>query len=287
MGLFWQAGKKAFDLLPESIKPTAKHFIFYAGHRARSLLLHDGRDLPASVEIETISDCNRKCRECPRPTDRKEVLPYGTFVRVVEDLRDWNFRGRLSFHSYNEPLLDERIYGLVEIARDNLPEARFVFYTNGDYLTQGVVDTLLQAGTDKFMVSLHDPASDELVSRISGLERAYEEIVVLDLRKEHRKTPLVNRGGLLDLDRVVRPFNCYRIGDPGVVRANGDVTVCCNDALGKHPYGNVNETSFREIWESEDFRRVRKLIRRGRFGDPRVPDICAKCGYEDLRHAVA
>jgi hypothetical protein len=42
----------------------------------------------------------------------------------------------------------------------------------------------------------------------------------------------------------------------GVVYANGDVSVCENHP----PLGNLRQKSFKEIWNSEDARRLRKSI---------------------------
>jgi len=51
------------------------------------------------------------------------VLSEDLFRLVIEQLKDYGFRGNLTFNLYNEPLCDERLPRLVRLSRAALPGA--------------------------------------------------------------------------------------------------------------------------------------------------------------------
>jgi radical SAM protein with 4Fe4S-binding SPASM domain len=60
-----------------------------------------------------------------------------------------------------------------------------------------------------------------------------------------------------------------------VVRANGDVTLCCYDILGAEVMGRITETSLAEIWNGPKYRALRLAMAEGRTED--IPDVCQRC----------
>ena len=47
-----------------------------------------------------------------------------------------------------------------------------------------------------------------------------------------------------------------------VIRPNGEVSLCCNDALGKYTLGDVSKQSIIEIWDCEKYNSIRKEMRK-------------------------
>src|SRR5438132_14121294 len=93
---------------------------------------------PSVVEIEIGVRCNRTCFYCPNSTigstSSSSFMGLDLFERIIIQLSDIAFSGRLSFHFYNEPLMRKDLEVLVAIARGALPVAHLVLYTNGDLL---------------------------------------------------------------------------------------------------------------------------------------------------------
>ncbi len=56
---------------------------------------------------------------------------------------------------------------------------------------------------------------------------------------------------------------------------NGDVTVCCADFNGLLVVGSVLDQSLEEIWQGEPYRKIRRLMKEGRFDQ--LPAICGDC----------
>ena len=114
---------------------------------------------PSVVELEVCVKCNRACTYCPNgtigPTALKLKMDDKLYRRIINQLSEISYSGRLSFHFYNEPLLRKDLEDLVKIARIALPLAYFVLYTNGDLLEDSRYQRLLEAGIDFFLVTRH------------------------------------------------------------------------------------------------------------------------------------
>jgi cyclic pyranopterin phosphate synthase len=119
---------------------------------------------PSVVEVEVGVRCNRTCIYCPNSTvgstSSSAFMEIDLFRRIITQLSELAFSGRLSFHFYNEPLMRKDLEVLVAIARAALPLAHLVLYTNGDLLTDTRYHDLLEAGVDFFLVTRH---ADELM----------------------------------------------------------------------------------------------------------------------------
>ena len=111
-----------------------------------------------AVEIQTTTECNRSCSICPNSKypKAKHLMLTSTYKKILHDLSDMNFVGRISPHLYGEPLLDKRLPYLVELTRQSLPSTYICILTNGDLLSRSVFNELIQRGADDFLVTLHD-----------------------------------------------------------------------------------------------------------------------------------
>ena len=101
--------------------------------------LHIHQPLFNHIELETINRCNGSCSFCPvnHHTDPRPLatMSEDLFKSIVSQLADIQYSGRFSTFSNNEPLLDDRIISLNQLAREAIPPARMHLYTNGNLLT--------------------------------------------------------------------------------------------------------------------------------------------------------
>ena len=186
-------------------------------------------------------------------------MPNILFEKIIADLKEFEFDGRLSYHLYNEPLLRKDLERLIEYARDSLPLAQQVLYTNGDLLTDKRYASLMRAGVASIVVTRHD--SDPFPQRP-------HQVVLTPADPE-----ITNRGGVI-----------YRIDDPLelpcrapeeilVVTATGDVLLCYEDALRENTFGNVRSHSLLAIWTSDQLVAARRELAAGH----RRAAICRAC----------
>ncbi len=89
--------------------------------------------------------------------------------------------------------------------------------------------------------------------------------VTIVLRKP--KEILTSRGGtapnrkqLIDYgkDRCVLPFKQM------IIRPDGKVSLCCNDAVGRYTLGDLNQEKMLDVWYGPRFQEVRKSLYEGR-----------------------
>jgi hypothetical protein len=117
------------------------------------------------VEVETHSYCNRKCDYCPNAVGDRLVenkrMTDEVWFHLLSDLKEVGFKGNLVFTSYNEPLADKIILDRVKEAREYVPEAKLMIYTNGDYLTASYLQALADAGLNYLHVSIHTRPGDK------------------------------------------------------------------------------------------------------------------------------
>ncbi|MDI6104352.1 radical SAM protein [Actinoplanes sp. NEAU-A12] len=140
--------------------------------------------LPRYVEVETSRRCNRTCQWCPNAENdarrTQQVMEWGLFRRVVDELGAAGFDGVLAFHNYNEPLLNPRILDEIGYVRAVAAAAKPAIYSNGDMLDKALFDRLIAAGVAYLRVTRYPheaqtPASYEAITswlRQKGLTQA-------------------------------------------------------------------------------------------------------------------
>ena len=75
-----------------------------------------------------------------------------------------------------------------------------------------------------------------------------------------------------DLDRLHCVGICDWCIEKTYIDLNGNVFICCINS--KYSIGNINEKSFKEIWNSEEMIKVRKSFYSGI-----LPDFCEGCHF--------
>ena len=183
------------------------------------------------------------------------------FEKIILELAEIEFSGRLSFHFFNEPLLRRDLESLVVWARPRLPFAYFVLYTNGDLLSQSRYEALLEAGMDHFLVTRHDFDAYP--------ERAFQFV------QNPSNFTVSGRGGVIASSKKALEIGCFAPSEMLNVSVDGDVVLCHEDAEKRHVMGNLTVQGLPEIWFGERFEAFRRPLEHGdRLG---AGTICARC----------
>lgn len=233
--------------------------------------------------IETRNICTRTCWFCKFGQERQDEttsqMDWETIERIVYNLRDLNYEGRVSWFFINEPLLDKRIVEILKFTRKNCPKAFISLNTNGDLLNEAVYESLIANGLDALGVSVYDDATLDSVNKI----RHDKRLVLLDMRHPARGW-IENRGGniktntqFFEEDRMqfadkscAQPFNMMAIN------VKGQVVLCCADMYGDVMMGDVKKQRLESIWNSDEFEYYRNhLTTYGRKG----LKLCDGCSH--------
>lgn len=237
------------------------------------------------IEIETHSACTRECPWCLfgaypdfRPSEQTFLdteYIYATFRNLYEH----GFLGVIGLFSINEPLMDIRISSgqlitaCKKIFRGNV---LVTITTNGDLLTQPLVDHLFSCGLDSLKISCY---SIERFFKFKKMFSSYSTVVVLDQTRYLDGKFESNRGGSL-FDSPISFNSCYYPQYRAAIGWNGEVRICYNDILQKKKIGNIKNMPLCEILESNKMSILRENIRTQRFSE--IPCCnCNVCGHEE------
>ena len=201
-----------------------------------------------TVDIETTTECNRKCWFCPvsKYPRGKNLMDEKLFKKIIDQLAELNCTKIFTPTLYGEPLLDCRIVELLGYVKDKLKNVTIELYTNGDFLTYELKQKL------KGIVSVY------IMNKPNGIEAPF---------------PLTSRGGLIKEANVPIRKMCNRPAHILTINYKGDVILCCEDYFGKHIFGNLKTEKLIDIWNKKEFYENRKGLL---DGNP-MKDICDIC----------
>ena len=233
------------------------------------------KDVPlfSHVEIETINRCNGICDFCPvnknDDTRKKAIMSRELFEKIISQLEEINYSGRLALFSNNEPFLDERILELSKYAREHVPNARIHMFTNGTLLTLEKFLTLIPL-LDELIIDNYrqDQKLIKPCEEIAEYCEKHEELkkkVSIVLRKPHeirttRGGNAPNRKSMPEYskDKCILPFKQV------IIRPTGEISLCCNDALGKYTLGDLKKESLLDVWYGPKYKMIRESLSKGR-----------------------
>lgn len=238
---------------------------------------------PTHIEIETINKCNSTCGFCPvnRNADPRKPMRMdeALFRRVVDELSDWDYCGTLNLFSNNEPFLDKRIYDFAAYARARLPTAYIQIISNGTALDV--------AGAERILPNLSRMVINNYATEYKLHANVAEIVAHLEAKRPDLAGKLVVGYRLLDEFKTNRAGNAPnrtvkapRFASPCaypffqmVIRPDGKISMCCNDALGEDTLGDVAAEGVRGAWRNAIRRSVQQAMLKGRHTIP----LCAKC----------
>jgi hypothetical protein len=259
-----------------------------------------------TVNCEVTSLCNSRCIMCPiQKVSRLSYMPQLNFQNIVDEAVNMGVRS-FNLAQYGEPLLDRCLEERVEYITKH--GAKAFFFTNGSLMTRDRARGLLDAGLTKIAFSI-DGATKETYEKIrKGLhfDEVYRNVmefmeeadgkcdirihtvVMTENANEVSLIPRVwkgkntvytwvprenrdGKGAVTDAstdDPCTQPFRNL------IVLTDGTSVLCCEDALGEMPLGNVFESGIERVWNGRLYEKARNKHRTGKKKD--IP-LCKRC----------
>lgn len=242
------------------------------------------------VDVEVNRHCNLKCSYCPNSTNPestvKKIINPDLFKKILTDLKNMKFSGKMSYHFYGEPLLHPNLENFVEMTKQSLPNVMSQIFTNGTLLSTKRLQSLLSAGVDKVILTQHYKNNPFLKNLPNIPDNMLKNVDI----KFPEEMILSNRSGIMD--NVVRPTalsdsRCRFISNHMTITIEGDVLPCCDDYKRQNVMGNVNNNSISEIWNSESYAKFREEL--AVKGNRDYAEICKNCNRTDehsVRHSA-
>lgn len=111
------------------------------------------------IEIETSSQCNRRCSYCPNSKfDRissNGFLDMAIHQKMMRDLAEIDYDGDMKFVGNNEFFMHRENRAYIEYARAQLPNAKITLFSNGDYLKKEDLEWCSSVRVGLLIVTLH------------------------------------------------------------------------------------------------------------------------------------
>ena len=240
------------------------------------------------IEIETLNRCNGKCSFCPvnalAPQRKYAKMDGKLFRKIIDELSEIDYRGNINLFSNNEPFLDERIYEFAEYTRNKVPKAKISILTNGLLLNIDNVDKILPYIDLLYIDNYSD--SFKLLPTVKQIydygknKVDYVKKILISVRLQNEI--LSTRGGESPNNKTNKiNAKCTLPFKQIVVRPDGKISLCCNDALGKMTLGDVNTDSLMNIWLSDMYRNIRHSIQKN--GRTKIK-LCENCDFASIEY---
>jgi len=264
------------------------------------------------IQIQTVSWCNRSCVFCPSgkfPVE-KVFMPVEVYHRIINQLQALNYTGRISPYLMNESLLDKRLPAFIAYTREHCPESWIAINTNGDALSEALLDRLFDAGLNSLDVNAYDSPAQHathvaLATRFTtrrgditlrtgysnpffqgdNMPRSAKLLNCRDMSFWEPRflakiaTPdLQNRSGNIPSARQVAaplPLGCTRPSQQMYVNYRGEAVLCCNDWRFEVIMGDTAQATLAEIWMNDKYQRYRHNLQQKNRAMP----LCDTCDY--------
>lgn len=254
------------------------------------------------------SEENRKLPKIPMPMD--------LYRKIVDDAATISQITQVAYAGLAEPLLDPCIVARVAYARQRRLDWRLEMYTNGVSLTPARFEQLKAAGLDIIVVSLNAASAEqhERIMGLKGkydLVCSHADYAIANRGGMHVEVRAVATGDTFDtadaqafvrrwgavqfgghgkligemnwggaLGRTTSPFDpnscCKRALDQIAVHRDGRVLLCCLDALGKYPWGDMKTQTIREVYNAAGYVEFREWHRDNQAAKHALCKVCTR-----------
>jgi tetratricopeptide (TPR) repeat protein len=226
-----------------------------------------GLDLVRTVYIGISNVCNYSHihEKCPLHYQKEKIiLPSDIVYRVLDELAEIDYQGVITFHLYNEPLADKRLFKFISYAKNKSKSLKIFILTNGYYLDQRLAKELSDYGIWKLEVSAY-----------SGAE--FERLKMIDVNIPYRVNlqTLDGRLNIYDSPHVDIKAPCYLPVTDVTINCNGDILLCCLDWKGQHTFGNLFNDSILTILQNRQRSAIYESLKKGERSFP----LCKRCTF--------
>lgn len=261
-------------------------------------------DLFTNIQIQTTTLCNRQCEFCPnssRPLP-KGWMPRRLFEKIVDNLGQLGFSGRVSPDLNAEPILDKRLPDFIDLIRNTCPSSYIMINSNGDFLNEENLIALFEAGLNCLTINCYDDGSQfksriDFINQLALRHSIFEVEVDIPIDEEYSLHPvdyqfvvvrncvhysidsrfLTSRAGNVKDKKVhnLLPLNrsCSRPFNQMYINYLGEAVLCSEDWYSEAIMGYLDEFSLEEIWNGTKYEHYRTFLRQC---DRSLP-VCRLC----------
>lgn len=221
------------------------------------------------ISFEINNDCNMKHlhRECPINTrkyrKKEKTLTSKIIIECINQAKDMNFNGYITFHNYNEPLISkEEMLSVI----DRLPQEKYLLWTNGLLLDRDMKKNEFLKKFKLIYISCYHPGHMAFFKEIQAFHgRVHIEEIKLDDRLDiYSREP----------DNII---GCKRPLFDLPIDHYGNVHLCCFDWNNEYEIGNIFYSSLKDIIHSDRYQKLLASSEKRLLDLNSCPVICKRC----------
>ena len=236
-------------------------------------------------------------------------MEFSVFKKGIDDLRKINYSGRIAFHITSEPLLFPDLHIYLRYAKTNLIGAWFQLLTNGKKLDIYSADQLIQSGLNEitvnwYMEDIREPLPNKFHDiKTQVIEKYYNKNNILpgfgppddktkqvfryNIFKRNQTEIISNQAGSAPNKERLLKGNflgfCHSPMTDFHITTDGRVSKCSKDVMFFDPMGNIQKDSILEVWNSDRFQDLRKMLLRNHR---KYNAMCLGCDYFGLKESL-
>lgn len=213
--------------------------------------------LPAYIDFETHSYCNRRCSTCIRNShpDRevtrtffeKHYLDIDVIKLALDQCVELGYTGGICLSHYNEPLMDERLPEIARMVKSYNQFKSIFFNSNGDFINEelaseldGVMDRII------FTLYMDEPIKSQRKVWIESLfHKTKIDIITMS---EHIPTHFSPKFDVIKLAEEHKHNPCTEPKMRIIINYRRQFLLCCDDVVGNFDLGTFPEISIAEHW---------------------------------------
>jgi len=221
------------------------------------------------VAFELSDICNYAAihPKCPANYKMKDktILSLKIIKKVLDELGSYYYSGGIILNVYNEPLIDPRLYYILDYVRKVLgSKNEILIITNGYYLNQVILDELKGLfNVNRIEVSSYLDSEEH--NRLIGLHADSGYVV--------QRIKLDDRIAIVNGEKWPCTLPCYSPYTEVIINCKGEVGLCCYEYKYEVVFGDLNKQSFMEILNSDEMNQTYKDLTSGK----RTHSICRRC----------
>jgi len=218
-----------------------------------------------SIELSNLCNFAPVHKKCPlhiaaNPT----ILPGKIVYRVLDSVASWEYKGKIAFHTYNEPGIDPRLFMFIAYAKEKCPDSYIAIMTNGYYLDENLLSEYMAIGVNEIFLSAYSNKDYErFISYKSKIKTTILKPVLDD------RLNIYNRKELSLSKPCLAPYNEL------MITREGYVGLCCLDWQREQVFGNLNSQSLEDVLNSEKMQSAYENLSNGK----RLDNICKRCDW--------
>jgi 2-deoxy-scyllo-inosamine dehydrogenase (SAM-dependent) len=220
-----------------------------------------------SIELSNLCNYASAHKKCPLHLEKEHVILSRKVVeKVIDSMAKNHFDGTIAFHTYNEPMIDPRLFMFIQYAKKKCPKSKAIVMSNGYYFNQTIADELVEIGVDHIYMTAY-----------SANDRKRLEKIQIDIPYSIQKSELDDRLNLYDrqLPATKDTTPCYAPLNEIIVTRKGQVSLCCLDWNRKHCFGNLYNEELENVILQSDIATVYSMLSEGH----KEFAICKSCGW--------